>query len=527
MRTRNDHVPMSSPLPVSGASGHVAPPVPGVRLGQVLGQGGFATVYAGEQVSLGRPVAVKIDSRPLHDERNRRRFMREMAAASRISGHPNAVSLIDSGVLPDGRPYLVMERCDGGSLAQVLQRGELSAAQAVSIISAVCSALGAAHDAGVLHRDIKPGNILIDAYGSPRLSDFGLAAIQREGIDSSVTLETMTPDFAPPEAFTLAAPSPRGDVWSMGAVLFALLTGRGPRRTADGAPQSLPEIINHLSVPIDTSDARIPEALRPLLDRALHPDPAQRYRDGNELTEALTRAGGLSNGAFSTPHSALRTPHPLPAVISTPTAGSRRSSRALMLLALGVTAGVVISAAVLGAVRLIDSVPSANRAAQGASASPVLHAGARAEQGAGSRPSATARATVPGSRKASPSPTAAPTPAQVNAQGIPYSDDMPWPLGTCLSRTTSVVGGTSISQADCSQADWIVFAGGTFDPATTASSATEAMANDPQVEAACTSAYAQRYGLDLSTSYTINTLGPSDQEREAGGRGFACVLDRL
>lgn len=527
MRTRNDHVPMSSPLPVSGASGHIAPPVPGVRLGQVLGQGGFATVYAGEQVSLGRPVAVKIDSRPLHDERNRRRFMREMAAASRISGHPNAVSLIDSGVLPDGRPYLVMERCDGGSLAQVLQRGEISAAQAVSIVMAVCSALGAAHDAGVLHRDIKPGNILIDAYGSPRLSDFGLAAVQREGIDSSVTLETMTPDFAPPEAFTLAAPSPRGDVWSMGAVLFALLTGRGPRRTADGAPQSLPEIINHLSVPIDTSDARIPEALRPLLDQALHPDPAQRYRDGNELTEALTRAGGLSNGAFSTPHSALRTPHPLPAVISTPTAGSRRSSRALMLLALGVTAGVVISAAVLGAVRLIDSVPSANRAAQGASASPVLHAGARAEQGAGSRPSATARATVPGSRKASPSPTAAPTPAQVNAQGIPYSDDMPWPLGTCLSRTTSVVGGTSVSQVDCSQADWIVFAGGTFDPATTASSATEAMANDPQVEAACTSAYAQRYGLDLSTSYTINTLGPNDEEWAAGSRGFACVLGRL
>ena len=522
MFARNDHVPMSSPLPVSGASGHVAPPVPGVRLGQVLGQGGFAIVHAGEQVSLGRPVAVKIDSRPLHDERNRRRFMREMAAASRISGHPNAVSLIDSGVLPDGRPYLVMERCDGGSLAQVLQRGELSAAQAVSIVTAVCSALGAAHDTGVLHRDIKPGNILIDAYGSPRLSDFGLAAIQREGIQSSVTLETMTPDFAPPEAFTLAAPSPRGDVWSMGAVLFALLTGRGPRRTADGAPQSLPEIINHLSVPVDTSDARIPEALRPLLDRALHPDPAQRYRDGNELTEALNRAGDLSSGALPTPDSALRTPYSRPAAD-----GSRRSSRALMLLALGVTAGVVISAAVLGAVRLIDSVPSTDWASQRASASPVSHAGARAEQGADSHPSATVRATVPGSRKASPSPTAAPTPAQVNAQGIPYSDDIPWPLGTCLSRTTSVVGGTSVSQVDCSQADWIVFAGGTFDPATTASSATEAMTNDPQVRAACTSAYAERYGLDLSTSYTINTLGPNDEEWAAGSRGFACVLGRL
>ena len=115
---------------------------------------------------------------------------------------------------------------------------------------------------------------------------------------------------------------------------------------------------------------------------------------------------------------------------------------------------------------------------------------------------------------------------------------MPWPLGTCLSRTTSVVGGTSISQADCSQADWIVFAGGTFDPATTASTATEAMRNDPQVTATCTSDYAQRYGLDLSTSYTINTLGlstsytintlgPNDEEWAAGSRGFACVLGRL
>ena len=83
MRTRNDHVPMSSPLPVSGASAHVAPPVPGVRLGQVLGQRGFATVYAGEQLSLGRPVAVKIDSRPLHDERNRRRFMQAGSVGTR------------------------------------------------------------------------------------------------------------------------------------------------------------------------------------------------------------------------------------------------------------------------------------------------------------------------------------------------------------------------------------------------------------------------------------------------------------
>ncbi|TFH52875.1 serine/threonine protein kinase [Actinomyces viscosus] len=516
---------MSSSFPVPDAFAHVAPTVPGVRLGEPLGQGGFATVYAGEQISLQRPVAVKIDSRPLHDERNRRRFMREMAAASRISGHPNAVSLIDSGVLPDGRPYLVMERCDGGSLAQVLEREELSAAQAVSIVTAVSSALGAAHEAGVLHRDIKPGNILIDAYGSPRLSDFGLAAIQREGIQSSVTLDTMTPDFAPPEAFTLADPTPSGDVWSMGAVLFTLLTGRGPRRAADGGALSLPKIINRLSVPADTSDLRIPEALRPLLDRALHPDPAQRYRDGNELTEALARVGDIPRSAIAIPPAVIRTPHPASA--SVPASDARRSGRAFALLALGVTAGVIISAVVLASTNLVPSASSANRTAQRASASTVPSAKSLEKRGAGAEATATAQPDARSPEKASPSPTPAPTPAQVNAQGIPYSDEMPWPLGTCLSRSTSVVGGTSVSQVDCSQADWIVFAGGTFDPATTASSASEAMTDDPQVNAACTSEYAERYGLDLSTSYSINTLGPNDEEWAAGNRGFACVLGRL
>ena len=525
MYARNAHETMSNPFAFPDAFAHVAPPVPGVRLGEPLGQGGFATVYAGEQVSLQRPVAVKIDSRPLHDERNRRRFMREMAAASRISGHPHVVSLIDSGVLPDGRPYLVMERCDGGSLAQVLESGELSAAEAVSIVSAVSSALGAAHRAEVLHRNIKPGNILIDAYGSPRLSDFGLAAIQREGIESSVTLETMTPDFAPPEAFTLAEPSPSGDVWSLGAVLFTLLTGRGPRRTADGGALSLPEIIIRLSVPADTSDPHIPEALRPLLDRALHPDLAQRYRDGNEFTEALARVGDIPRSAIAILPAVMRTPYPASAPV--PASGARRSGRAFALLALGVTAGVVISAVVLASTNLVPSASSANRTAQRASASPVSNASTLASEAAGNEAKATARTAARSPEKASPSATPAPTPAQVNAQGIPYSDDMPWPLGTCLSRTTSVVGGTSVSQVGCSQADWIVFAGGTFDPTTNASSASEALTDDPQVKVACTSTYAERYGLDLSTSYSINTLGPSDEEWAAGNRGFACVLGRL
>ena len=222
----------------------------------------------------------------------------------------------------------------------------------------------------------------------------------------------------------------------------------------------------------------------------------------------------------------MRSYHPAAAAVPASGSGARRSGRAFLLLALGVTAGAVVSAVLLATSNLIPSASSADQTATRASASPVS-TGTPPAKGAGSGSTATARASALGSEKASPSPTAVPTPAQVNAQGIPYSDDMPWPLGTCLSRTTSVVGSTSVSQVDCSQADWIVFAGGTFDPATTASSASEALTDDPQVKVTCTSTYAERYGLDLSTSYSINTLGPGDQEWEAGNRGFACVLGRL
>ena len=261
--------------------------IPGVRITSVLGRGGFATVYAGVQDSLERPVAVKVDSRPLDDPRNERRFMREVQAASRISGHPHVVSLVDTGKLPDLRPYLVMELCAGGSLYDLVSRGPTPASDAVALVEAAASALGAAHAAGVTHRDVKPANILLDSYGSPRLSDFGIAAVQREGQDPTVTLECLTPDFAAPEAFMLASPGPEGDVWSMGAVLFSLLTGRGPRRGPDGVQRSLPEIVRSLDAPLNLSDPNVPEILLPVLSKAMAPDPADRYRNGTELTGAL------------------------------------------------------------------------------------------------------------------------------------------------------------------------------------------------------------------------------------------------
>ncbi|MDO5678550.1 MAG: protein kinase, partial [Propionibacteriaceae bacterium] len=96
--------------------------VPGYELGLAIGKGGFATVYRGRQVSLDREVAVKIDSRILDDDRNRRRFLREATAAAQVSSHPHVVSLIDAGTTRDNRPYLVMELCDNGSVGQLVKR---------------------------------------------------------------------------------------------------------------------------------------------------------------------------------------------------------------------------------------------------------------------------------------------------------------------------------------------------------------------------------------------------------------------
>ncbi len=103
-------------------------------------------------------------------------------------------------------------------------------------------------------------------------------------------------------------------------------------------------------------------------------------------------------------------------------------------------------------------------------------------------------------------------PTQVDADGVPYSDDMPWPVGTCLTSTTNVMGVTTSQEVACEEATQIVFVGGTIDPASPAGSSTEALTNDPLVNAVCPEEYAARFGLETSTSYSISTMGPTDEE---------------
>jgi serine/threonine protein kinase len=171
-----------------------APDIPGHRVGGVLGAGGFATVYRCWQVAVGREVAVKVDNRVLFTERDRRRFLREVTAAGRLSGHPHVIDVYDAGTLGDGRPYLVMELCPAGSLSDALRRnGPMPAGQVRDVGARLADALAAAHASGVLHRDIKPANILVNRFGMVGLADFGLASIISAHGDQTASREALTP----------------------------------------------------------------------------------------------------------------------------------------------------------------------------------------------------------------------------------------------------------------------------------------------------------------------------------------------
>jgi serine/threonine protein kinase len=252
-----------------------------------VGTGGFATVYRSWQVAVGREVAVKVDNRVLLSDRDRRRFVREVTAAGRLSGHPHVIDVYDAGTLADGRPYLVMELCPAGSLNDLLRRhGPMSPAQVRDIGIRIGDALAAAHAAGILHRDIKPANILVNRYGVVGLSDFGLASILAAEGEQSATRDALTPAYAPPESFRSEVPTVAADLYSLAATLYALLAGRPPRFPADGRSPSPAVIMMLHHEPVEDVPGAPPE-LMALLRQSVAPDPRERPPSAAALRDAL------------------------------------------------------------------------------------------------------------------------------------------------------------------------------------------------------------------------------------------------
>lgn len=248
------------------------PVVPGLTDLQVFARGGYATVYRATQISVGREVAVKVENRTLDNERDQARFLREARAAGRMSSHPHVVDLFDVGVTVDRHPYLIMELCDG-SYAERMRTSPLGPVEARDLGVKIADALAHSHAAGVLHRDVKPANILHSHFNPAVLADFGLAVLA-EVRDPTVTMEVLTPAYAPPEMFNHSPPSPSVDVYALCATLYAVMHGRPPRWQSERNP-SLVTVLEMFHRPVPGLP-NCPDDLIDVLRLGMSNDPRAR-----------------------------------------------------------------------------------------------------------------------------------------------------------------------------------------------------------------------------------------------------------
>ncbi|WP_460775370.1 Stk1 family PASTA domain-containing Ser/Thr kinase [Microbacterium sp. GXF7504] len=274
------------------------------RVDALIGRGGMASVYRGYDTTLGRDVALKLLKRELAEDATfRTRFRLEAQAASRMA-HPTIVRVYDAGedveTTPDGVdhpvPYIVMELVEGTLLKDLVTEGPVPVEDAVRYVDGILEALDYSHRAGVVHRDIKPGNVMVTAAGQVKVMDFGIA---RAVSDSSSTVaETTTilgtAAYFSPEQAKGEPVDARADLYSAGVVLYELLTGRQPFR-GDTPVAVAYQHVSEAPLPPSELVEDLPRGLDAVVLRALAKDPFQRYQDAASFREAL--GAGLSGKA--------------------------------------------------------------------------------------------------------------------------------------------------------------------------------------------------------------------------------------
>jgi serine/threonine-protein kinase len=319
---------------------------------QPIGRGGMGEIYRATDTALGRAVAIKVlDERYARDAGVRGRFTREALAVARLSGNPSIVTIYDVGE-HRGRPFIVMEYLGGGSLAQKLaDEGAQPPRRALEWLEQAAAALDVAHREGIVHRDVKPANLLLDRRGHVHVADFGIASAA--GLDSLTQTGTVlgTASYLAPEQAMGEPTSPASDLYSLAIVAFELLTGRRPFEGDSVAAEAAAHVTGEIPSVCDVNPA-VPCELDPVFAKALAKDPRRRYGSAAEFVAALRasldEAAGTTQIAAPPPRARTaatrRLPPPLPAQYA-----RRRRGALLPFVALLVAAGIggAIAAAAL------------------------------------------------------------------------------------------------------------------------------------------------------------------------------------
>ncbi|GAA1482874.1 hypothetical protein GCM10009624_33140 [Gordonia sinesedis] len=256
------------------------------RIDAPIARGGMSAVYLGVDLRLGRDVAVKVmDPRYSGDPQFLRRFEFEARAVAGLKD-PGLVAVYDQGI-DDQIAFLVMELVEGGSLRELLrERGPMPPHAAVAVADPVLGGLGTAHAAGLVHRDVKPENVLISDTGEVKVADFGLVRAVAEAGVTSASVILGTAAYLSPEQVTSTHADARSDVYSMGVMLFELLTGRTPFRGDSALALAYQRLTYDVPAPGDVIPG-VPEELDEVVLRATERRPADRYADGFAMRRAL------------------------------------------------------------------------------------------------------------------------------------------------------------------------------------------------------------------------------------------------